>query len=62
MTVSRLLEEMDSEELLAWSTLAEIEADEADRAEQGKPPAGRPSRRKLVTDPTEIRAWFASNR
>lgn len=71
MTVARLVEEMDSEEFLAWRTLMELEADEQERAERGqsprtplrRPPRTRAAaRRQLVTDPGEISRWFASNR
>jgi len=59
MTATQLIETMDSEEFFAWRTLAEIEAEEAERAEHGEPP---PQPRKLVTDAGELHRWFASNR
>lgn len=59
MTVGQLIDTMDSAEFLDWQTLARIEADEAEQAERGG--RGEPARRRPVTDPAEIAAWFSRN-
>jgi len=59
MTVAQLTDTMDSEEFLAWRTLAEIEAEEAERAERGEAP--QQPKRQVVTDPAEIQRWFSVN-